>query len=53
MGRMKLFIICISNAFIALFNPKYVSQIFKDHNHMEKKRKKKERKKWEKYSSRM
>lgn len=53
MGRIKLFIICILNAFVALFNPKHVSQIFKDHNYMKKKREKKNRKHWEKYSSRM
>ena len=53
MGRIKLFIICISIAFVSLFNPKHVSQIFKDHKHMKKKREKKNRKHWEEYLNRM
>ncbi len=44
MERIKLFIVCILNAFIALVNPKYVSQIYKDHNKVKRQREKRKEK---------
>lgn len=53
MQRIKLFIVCILCAFIALVDPNRVSQMFNDHKRMKKKREKQSRRKHEAFLRRM